>query len=318
MKVSVSITTYNHDKYIAQALDGVLMQKVNFPYEIVIGEDGSLDNTKKILIDYKNKYPDKIHVLFQEKNIGMMRNFEQTLKTCRGEYVALLEGDDWWVSPHKLQMQVDFLESHPDFSICFHPVMVHKEGTIEDNDYKFPEKAKDVSFFEDLLYINYIPTCSVMFRNKIKDLPDWMHKLKMGDWPLFLLNAQHGKIKYINNVMAAYRVHSNGVWSSRDKISIWNATIEAFKCFKSNFNYKYRRFINNRIADMYLELAVFCEDNDIQSAKGYILKSMMHNIYNMNIPSYKSYSYKMLMRFYLPKLYKMIKYCSSRNRIGGL
>jgi len=306
MKLSVCITTYNHEKFIAQTLDGVLMQRVNFPYEIVIGEDCSTDNTRNILIDYRNKYPDKIYLLLHDKNVGMMMNFEQTLKTCRGEYVALLDGDDWWISPHKLQMQVDFLESHPDFSICFHPVTVHKEGAIENNDYIFPINVKDVSFFEDLLYINYLPTCSVMFRNNRIQLPGWMHKLKLGDWPLHLLNAQHGKIKYINNVMAAYRVHSNGVWSGLDNISIHIATIEAFQCFKAHFNNKYRRFINNRIADMYYEIATFCEDNDIKSAKDYILKSIIHNIYNMNVPSIRSY--KMLLRCHFPKFYKTIKY----------
>jgi len=307
--------TYNHDKFIAQALDSVLMQKVNFPYEIIIGEDCSTDSTRNILINYKNKYPDKMNLLLQEKNIGSMRNFDQTLKTCRGKYVAILEGDDWWVSPDKLQMQVDFLENNPDFSICFHPVMVHKEGVIENNDSVFPKKVKDVSFFEDLLYINYIPTCSVVFRNNRIDFPpDWINKLKMGDWPLHLLNAQHGKIKHVNNVMAAYRVHSNGLWTNLDKISIHNATIDAFQCFKDHFNYKYKRFINNRIADMYIELATFCEDNDIQAAKGYILKSMIYNIYNMKVPGIRSY--KMLLRYHFPKFYKTIKHGLSQFRGG--
>lgn len=108
MKVSVLMITYNHEKFIAQAIDSILMQQVNFDYEIVIGEDCSTDGTRAIVIQYQKEYPDKIRLLLPEENLGMHKNFVQTFRACQGEYIALLEGDDYWTSPRKLQKQVDF------------------------------------------------------------------------------------------------------------------------------------------------------------------------------------------------------------------
>jgi glycosyltransferase involved in cell wall biosynthesis len=108
MKVSVLMITYNHEKFIAQAIDSILMQQTDFEYEIVVGDDFSKDRTRAILDNYKKKHPSKIKLLFPDRNLGMHRNFIQTLNSCQGQYVALLEGDDYWTSPYKLQKQVDF------------------------------------------------------------------------------------------------------------------------------------------------------------------------------------------------------------------
>jgi glycosyltransferase involved in cell wall biosynthesis len=114
IKVSVAMITYNHERYIAKALDNVLSQSTNFDYEVIIGEDFSTDNTRSIIIDYQKRYPDKFQLLLNDKNIGMHKNTAQVLRACRGQYVALLEGDDYWTSTHKLQLQVDFLDRHPE------------------------------------------------------------------------------------------------------------------------------------------------------------------------------------------------------------
>src|SRR5437016_2968680 len=114
MKLSVMMITYNHERYVRHALDSVLMQKVDFDYEIVIGEDRSTDSTREILLEYRDKFPAKFRLLLHEQNIGVIRNCFTTLAACRGEYVALLEGDDYWTSDTKLQKQVEFLDSHRD------------------------------------------------------------------------------------------------------------------------------------------------------------------------------------------------------------
>ncbi|MDF1549683.1 MAG: glycosyltransferase, partial [Bacteroidales bacterium] len=133
MKLSVCMITYNHEKYIGQAIEGVLMQKTNFDIELLIGEDFSNDNTRNICMGYKNKYPDKIKLLLREKNIGMMRNFIQTLNTCKGKYIALCDGDDYWTDPLKLQKQVDFLEANPEYALCYHRVnILTHNGIITD------------------------------------------------------------------------------------------------------------------------------------------------------------------------------------------
>ncbi len=198
MKVSVLMKTYNHERFIKQAIESALMQTTDFPYKIVIGEDCSTDGTRNIVVEYQKKYPDKIVLLLYDENVGMRRNYIRLLQLCSGEYIAELEGDDFWTSPHKLQKQVDFLDAHPDFAICFHPVRMFHEGTDEEWEI-FPQGVKEVSVLEDLFEYNFIPTCSVMYRSgRIREFPGWFHELKMGDWTVHLLNARHGKIQFLD------------------------------------------------------------------------------------------------------------------------
>ena len=119
MLVSVAVTTYNHEKYIAQCLDGILMQKINFPVEIVLCEDCSQDNTLAICKEYASKYKN-IRLIANNPNKGYHKNFLQVLKECNGEYIALCEGDDFWIDENKLQKQIDFLSIHPEYSMCTH------------------------------------------------------------------------------------------------------------------------------------------------------------------------------------------------------
>ena len=214
---SVCMLTYNHENFISQAIKGVLMQKTNFPIELVIGEDYSTDNTRKICIDYKEKYPDKIKLLLPDNNLGMIPNFITTLYACTGKYIALCEGDDYWTDPLKLQKQVDFLEANEDFSICFHAVKILKERekTIVD-DFITPEMP-DVTDIYRLAYGNYIHTPSVVFRRNeevVKSMATLL-SLSIGDYPLHMLNAKYGKIKKLPETMAVYRA-GVGVWSLKD------------------------------------------------------------------------------------------------------
>lgn len=247
MKVSVLIITYNHSKFIAQAIESVLMQKVNFEYEIVIGEDSSTDNTRQILLDYQKQYSDKIRLLLPEKNLGMHRNFVNTLQACRSEYIAILEGDDYWIADDKLQKQVEFLDENPDFTICFHNVMVFHE----DNQYQpyiFLHNQPTVSYIEDLLIRNFISTPSVMYRNGlVESIPTWFYEQGMGDWIFHILNAQYGKIGYIDEVMSAYRIHVQGVWSSKSRDWQLKETIRMLDTIKSNVNVRYAEIIDRAV-----------------------------------------------------------------------
>ena len=213
VKVSILMITYNHEKYIAQALDSVLMQEVDFDYEIVIGEDCSTDGTREIVLEYQRRHPDRIRPLLPASNLGMIRNFVETYRACQGELVAILEGDDFWTCSKKLQKQVDFLDAHPDAAICFATTRVFYEEK-DAPDYLFPAECKEFSGIEDLLLGNFMQTCSVMFRNRLfGEFPEWFFSGVIGDYPLHVLNAEHGSIGYLPEVMAAYRVHCAGVWS---------------------------------------------------------------------------------------------------------
>ena len=121
-KVSVLMIAYNEEQFVKQAIQSVLMQKANFEYELVIGEDCSTDRTREIVLEFQRKYPDRIRLLLAKRNLGASVNWIRTLRGCRGQYVANLDGDDYLTSAHELQKQADFLDAHPECSICFHAI----------------------------------------------------------------------------------------------------------------------------------------------------------------------------------------------------
>ncbi len=244
IKVSILMITYNQEDFIAQAIESVLMQKTSFSFELVIGEDCSTDETRKIVYQYAKQYPDRIKLLENDENIGMALNFARTLAECKGQYIALLEGDDYWTSPHKLQIQADFLDQHQDYALCFHSTQCFYEDESQPS-YAFP---KDVpakcSTLKKLLSGNFISTCSVVFRNRLfSHIPNWYFQLKLGDWPLHIFNAQHGKIGYIETTMSKYRIHAGGVWSMKKRIEVVRNVSKMLRFIDAHLNYEYTNLI---------------------------------------------------------------------------
>ncbi len=217
-KLSICCITYNHENYISETLDGFLEQKTNFDIEIIVCDDASTDNTGNIIQGYIERNPNSLKYFRHAKNIGVLPNLIYALKACTGKYIALCEGDDYWCDKNKLQTQVDFLESNPDYVGCFH----NTEERYEEDELKASflycdfSVARDISF-NDLCYKNHIATCSVVFKNGLLgSFPPWYETLQMGDWTLHLLNAQFGNFWYIPKVMAVHRLHSKSVWMLQD------------------------------------------------------------------------------------------------------
>ena len=215
--VSIACITYNHVKFISQALDGFIMQKTSFPFEIIIHDDCSTDGTKDIIKSYTEKYPDIIKPIYQNINQYSLgkRIIPIIVPACKGKYVALCEGDDYWTDPLKLQKQVDFLEASPDYSICFHRVynQINTDLSIASLNKSDHEETYTI---EDLAKGNFIHTPSVVFKNNlIKKFPLWFDGVAAGDYVLHMLNAQYGNIKYLPEPMAVYRLHSGSLWSSK-------------------------------------------------------------------------------------------------------
>lgn len=218
-KVSVCMITYNHEKYIEQAINSVFSQITNFPVELVIGEDSSTDSTADIIRKYEGGGKCAVRARYNNPNIGMQANFLRTLSECNGDYIALLEGDDYWTDPKKLQRQVDFLDANPEFAICFHPVDVLEHGVIVPDSRTFD--VPDVTTIKHLADGNYMHTCSVVFRAKLFDtFPESFLQSSVGDYFLHMLNARYGYIKKLSQIMGVYRVHEGGVWSLQHNIEI--------------------------------------------------------------------------------------------------
>lgn len=223
-KVSVSLITYNHERYIAEAIESVLMQRTNFPYELIIGEDESQDRTREIVKEYGARYPDRIrlHLHSRSTNISYggrptgRHNFVNNLRSARGEYIALLDGDDYWIAPDKLQQQVDLLDSRPECSTCFHPVTRIDEGGRALSDALDVSDVKQTYTVYELLDRKFFAnTASVLFRRGLfGEFPDWYFEAPVGDFPLHVLNGLSGDFAFIEKSMAAYRIHGASIWSA--------------------------------------------------------------------------------------------------------
>ena len=224
---SVCIITYNQEKYISQAIESVLMQKTNFAWEIVIGEDCSQDITAQILSKYKDKYPNQITLILQEKNVGAIRNaYEFSIPACRGKYIAFLEGDDYWTDEFKLQKQVDFLESNPDYGLVHGDVNHYFEST-GNTEYSVNKKNKinvsNGSVFYELLKPNplFIKTATTCFRKELViNYFDYNIAIKE-NWPLsdialWMDITYHSKAYYFNEVFATYRLLNESASRTKD------------------------------------------------------------------------------------------------------
>lgn len=225
IKVSIVCITYNHEKFIGQTIESFLAQKVNFEYEIIVADDSSTDNTQSVIREYAKNNKSIVPVL-RKKNLGVQKNLIDSFIRTRGEYIILCEGDDFWTDPTKLQSQVDFLDSHPEYSLTFHQAEVFSEdekGHVKSL-YISPEKRStgEVSV-KTLLTSNIMPTNTVLYRKPKEGYSELNEKVMPFDWYLHAFHAKHGKIHFVNKVMAKNRRHAGGVWSVSRKKSgeIW-------------------------------------------------------------------------------------------------
>jgi glycosyltransferase involved in cell wall biosynthesis len=263
IKVSVMITTYNHEAFIAQAIESVLMQKVDFDYEIVIGEDCSTDHTREIVVDYARRYPDRIRPLLQKKNMGGsagMNNFLSVIQSCVGQYIAMLEGDDFWTDPCKLQKQVDFLDAHPDYSISSHNINLMYETELSDQEWLGRDHPVDLTLEDLLSKGSGGATCSLVFRkDAFFPFPDWYPRQKGGDWSLQILCASKGKMRYFPEVMGVYRRHDKGAAHNAilnekgsDKIALPSRnSLSICNTLDKHFDGRYSKEINHQRAYWY-------------------------------------------------------------------
>ena len=208
--VSVRLVTYNHEKWIAQCLEGILMQRIDFPFEVIVGEDCSTDRTREIVLAYAGRYPEKIRVLPSEANLGAMPNSYRVQQACQGKYHAMIEGDDYWIDPRKLQKQVDIMEAHPEMTFCFHNVFVVNGDNTSACLY-FTDAMPDTLTFAEISRIS-TPLMSHLARSDVlATLPEWRLKVWCTDVLVRLWCAHHGTVGYLNEVMAVYRWHFHGL-----------------------------------------------------------------------------------------------------------
>lgn len=230
-KVSVCMITYGHEKFIREAIEGVLMQECNFEVELIVANDCSPDQTDSVIQDIITNHPKgcRIRYIKHDSNLGMMPNFIFALKECQGKYIALCEGDDYWTYPLKLQKQVDFLEANEEYSMCTH---VAKEVNVINNmEHLFPNINENTTkTIQDYIANNLTATCSLLFRTEyLKTLPHWFNKIKFGDLGLmlFIFHRSNKRMMILKDFMGVYRIHPGGVHGSLKKDN--NSLVKAYK-----------------------------------------------------------------------------------------
>ena len=265
MKVSVAMATYQHEPFLAQAIESVLEQRTDFEFELVIGEDCSRDRTREIAQSFADRYPTRIRLLLQEKNVGVTRNLSETVAACRGKYVAWLEGDDYWTSPEKLQRQADYLDRNPDCAWCFTRAdVVNESGEVVDSPPAVRVVKPKYTLADYLTRIFQPRACTVMFRHRLfEKFPDWFYAMPTADMPLHVMNAQTGDIGFIDETMAAYRIHPGGVWSMGFRPDEWSgetreqrlrlaarmkAVIGLYDAIDAHLGPPYRQLVRRQIA----------------------------------------------------------------------
>ncbi len=233
--VSVCLITYNHAEYIRDAIDGVLMQKVNFPWELIIADDFSTDGTREILLEYREKFPELIKLILQEKNVGAVQNWLDLIGPPRSKYIAYFEGDDCWTDDTKLQKQFDVLEGNDGFVICTHNASISINGQIQEKKY-VNENRKAINTFNDILPGGSFPTASLLYRNNLLDAADYeiLRLAPVGDWIIQLLLLRHGDLFYLDADYSIYHVHANNLWGSLNKAQQLHNKIRIYDFIKGH------------------------------------------------------------------------------------
>lgn len=263
--VTIICLVYNHEPYLRKCLDGFVMQKTTFPFEAIVHDDASTDGSTKIIRDYVEKYPNIIKSIYEVKNLygkGIIgKKIDAAMHAC-SKYIAFCEGDDYWIDPFKLQKQVDFLETHPDYTMCCNRTKLYSEHTKSFIGENFCyDISKDIET-KDIIYRTglFISTCSILYKKNVKDnYPDYCKQCVVGDYPSQIMCAMKGKTYYFNEAMSVYRVQNSSSWMGRQK---WSALSESnikrihsmlimfhgFACdypkFKKEFNNKIAEYIN--------------------------------------------------------------------------
>ncbi len=324
--VSVCIQTYNHQPYIKECLDSILMQQATFPFEIILGEDESSDGTREICIQYAEKHPDLIKlflrsrkdVIYINENATGRFNMIENLKAATGTFIAFCEGDDYWKDPLKLQKQVDLLEANPKLVACHHwqYIAVEKEDIFVEEDAPtkghgyFPQAVASVkNIFANQVRIK---TRTVMFRNIIDNdfFPPWFYKVAFGDVPLSFLLGKHGDFGFIDEPMAVYRQTDTGVSTvGLKELGMNKFILQRFKNWiqiwdyaDMFYNFKYHAEATETVLEFYKPIT-----GNLPITFRSFIKVLSYNIFERKLPyRHKIATSKWIVFYYRKKLrYKL-------------
>lgn len=309
-KVSILVITLDHDPYLAQTLDSLLGQRCDFSFEILIGEDCSKDQTLAICEDYQQRFPGIVRVVSSEKNVGMHRNLARIWHRARGQYIAICEGDDYWVDPLKLAKQVAFLEARPAYTLCgayTQKIRQEKDGSWHDAGLIGPVMLKEAYSVEDLIPEYSFHTSSVMVRKDCVRFPVWFWDMYCADRPLYLLCAEQGPAGFIPEVMSVYRLHGTGIWSPTGLLGKAEKGQKLFETLDAYFGRQHHRLIQRTLCDIiWSYMAEALGAGQLPAARRLFWMAVGYQWAARQIAPLKDWPV-LLARLYLPRGYAWIK-----------
>jgi glycosyltransferase involved in cell wall biosynthesis len=278
-KVSVCCVAYNQEKLIVPAIESFLMQQTTFNFEILIGDDCSTDSTREVIAGYCSKYPDKIKLVSGKTNVGLVRNLSRVMKHAKGEYIALCDGDDYWTDPLKLQKQVDFLSQNLQYVVC-----CHYSKVVDAEDRLLNVEKRPVSFeytYDDILIgrKKECRTSTIMVRNNEQTIQlteqEWYKRVQSHSRFFLLFNTfvTQLKVYVLPEVMAAYRIHDDGIWSLKDSNFKKSKMLGDFKIMLDIFK--------SSSAQKRQLLYIYLKSYFLFDLKGFKFKSSVNTIYSL-------------------------------------
>jgi len=295
--VSIWMITYNHEPFIAQALESVLMQKTSFPFELIIGEDCSSDSTANIVREYAQKFPDIIKARCNSQNIGVTANVIQTLKECTGKYIAMLEGDDYWTDSNKLQKQVDFLERNSDFSFTCHRIYINdlikgeKYADLKDN--LFENHVEGLVLDINSYKSGLLRTLTIVFRSNILNIIPLASFKIFSDSILSFYLLKSGKGYCFNSFWAIYNKNANSIYGGRPIIE---QAFHSYSISHELYNYEKHAVVKYYFIKSTIELLMAQLQSKIIKVNNCKLVFLL--VFNLQI--------KFLVKIYIKSILKLI------------
>ncbi len=255
-RLSVVLTTYNHERFLAEAIEGVLDQQTSFPFELLVAEDHSTDGTRAIALDYARRHSDLIRLSLRDRNLGAGENYRRAIDEVRGEYVAWLDGDDYWTASDKLEKQVALLDRNPDLVSCGHHAKTVYPDRVMPSRLSSPELGRSRLATDDFLGASLIPSLSLVIRKRVlSSLPRWIYEFESCDWLTHIFSSLQGDVGFLSDVMGVYRVHEGGIWSVRNRCEQLVEELKVYDRLRMELpDHEYR--IKRWICDRHCQLAV--------------------------------------------------------------
>ena len=305
--VSVLMITHNHEAHVVQAIESILSQECEFAFELIIGEDRSRDRTRDICLDYQKKYPGIVRVVFSDENVGMHRNFARIWHRARGKYIAMCEGDDYWIDRRKIAKEMAWLEERPVFTMCgtlTEKIRQDKDGVWRKCGVVGPVEDKEWYSLEDLIPNYTFHFSSIMLRKDAVRFPRWFWDVYCVDRPLYLLCAEKGPVGFIPEITSVYRLHEGGIWSPSDNMGKASKGIRLFENIDRYFDGRYRNIIRRTLSNIiWSYMGESLDAGDLESARKLYWLSMGYQLSILEFSGFRLH-FVVFMRLYFPSIYR--------------